>query len=57
MELDPKNCEAIKGKGKCLQKMQNYAAAIEEYTKSIYINPKDASAYAERGRAYFSNGD
>ena len=37
--------------------MQNYAAAIEEYTKSIYINPKDASAYAERGRAYFSNGD
>ncbi len=37
--------------------MENYVAAVEEYTKAIEIDPEDATAYAERGRAYFGNED
>ena len=55
--MDPKNCEALKGKGKCLKIMQNYVAAVEEYTKAIDIDPEDASAYTGRGCAYFGNKD
>ena len=57
MELDPKNFEALKGKGKCFQKVKNYVAAAEVFTKVINIDPEDASAYAERGLAYFCNKD
>jgi hypothetical protein len=37
--------------------MKNYVKAIEEYTKSISIDPKDASAYAERAFAYYRSKD
>ena len=53
LELDPNNYEAIKGKGKCFHEMKNYDSAVEEYNKAISINPKDASAYAERAFAYY----
>ena len=52
LELDPNNCEAVKGKGKCFHQMKKYDSAVEEYTKAININPKDASAYAERAFAF-----
>ena len=57
MESDPNNCEALKGKGKCCHEMKNYAAAVEEYTKAINVNPEDASAYAERAFAYYRSGE
>ena len=37
--------------------MQNYVAAVKEYTKAIEIDPEDASAYTGRGCAYFGNKD
>jgi tetratricopeptide (TPR) repeat protein len=55
LEFDPKNCEALKGKGKCFQKLNNYLAAVEEYTKAIFIDPEDVSAYTERAYAYYLN--
>ena len=33
--------------------MKNYDSAVEEYTKAIIMNPKDASAYAERAFAFY----
>ncbi len=35
--------------------MENYVKAVEEYTKAISIDPKDASAYVERAFAYYMN--
>ncbi len=55
MEFDPKNREALKGKGKCFQKLKNYVAAVEEYTKVICIDPEDESAYTERAIAFYLN--
>ena len=35
----------------------DYEAAVASYTRALQISPKDAGAYARRGRAYRKKGE
>ena len=43
--------------GNCLETVQNYSAAIENFTKAIELNPKNSHTYFSRAMAYSRLGN
>jgi tetratricopeptide (TPR) repeat protein len=51
LEIEPDYAEAYLGRGNAYVKLENYTAAIADYTSAIRITD-DAAAYYNRGNVY-----
>ena len=53
IEIKPIDAAGHKKQGSAHAKYGQYTKAINEFTKAIELNPKDAEAYNNRGVLYF----
>jgi tetratricopeptide (TPR) repeat protein len=56
LSIDPTNFEALHGRGLANEVLQQYEAAIRDYTLAIESNRFFATAYNARGEVYFLTG-
>ena len=54
---DPKNVEALLGRGSAFLGKEDWDAAVGDFNKLIELNPHSAEAYCLRAHAYLSQGD
>src|SRR5581483_5974399 len=56
LDIDPRNVDALIGRGKARTRRQT-DVAIKDLTRAIEIDSKCAAAYAARGEAYYTKGN
>ena len=52
LEKDPKDAKAYYNRGTAQLNLDNYEAAVSDFTRSISLEPKSADTYFNRGLAY-----
>lgn len=57
LAVDPGDPELIYMLGDCYTEKEDYATAIDYYTRAVGINDQQNDLYTSRGLAYFLNGD
>jgi serine/threonine protein kinase len=54
---DQSSAEVFIERGNTYYKQKDYDSAVQNYSKAIELNPRDANAYSSRGNAYYMKGD
>lgn len=56
VNIDPGNLNALHNRGICLQRLNKYELAVEDFTKIIETDKTNPSAFFNRGCCYDSLG-
>ena len=53
---NPNFAEAYQNRGNAYRQTKRFSSAIEDYSKAIYLSPRNATSYNSRGLSYYSLG-